>query len=141
MPDVCILMVQASLCSLPTNDSRAELSCGSKPDLKLIMNKLWKIEKKKAQYDNRIRALEDQVFKLQNLVREQHAHILVQNSEIARLTTLVAVFSQGTTELAFKESSTTHTPYQSQTPQTTTLSTPLESTETSLESSPEPQSP
>ena len=82
------------------------------------MNKQWKVEKKKAQYENRIRALEDQVYKLQCLVKEQHATILYFKSELdAR-------------EIYIKELSTIHTPYQSQMPQSSMLPTHQESIET-----------
>jgi len=40
------------------------------------VNKAWKLEKKKAQYENRIRALETQIWKLQELTKQQHNYIL-----------------------------------------------------------------
>jgi DNA-binding FrmR family transcriptional regulator len=44
------------------------------------LNKQLKLEKKKAQYSRRLRALEGQVAKLQALVKEQHALIQILRS-------------------------------------------------------------
>jgi hypothetical protein len=40
------------------------------------MNKLIKVEKKKAQWQSRQKALQDQIWKLQQLIKEQHETIV-----------------------------------------------------------------
>lgn len=85
------------------------------------MNKHIKVEKKKAQYENRIRALESynhelrtRMTDMQKLVHEQHALINIQDAQI-------------------KAFSTTHTPYQQPDTQTQTLQQSLIGTETNPE--------
>jgi uncharacterized coiled-coil protein SlyX len=45
-----------------------------------LMNKALKLEKKKAQYENRIRALEHRVVDCQKLIEQQHLTILYLKS-------------------------------------------------------------
>lgn len=94
------------------------------------MNKLIKVEKKKAQWDKRQRAYEDQIYKLQDLVKRQHALI-------GDLKLEAEYWERQYVEL--RGPSTTRKPYQLQTHQSSTLLTPLESTETIQESLPEQQ--
>lgn len=74
------------------------------------MNKNWKVEKKKAQYERRIRALEKQVHDLQHLVKAQHAHI-----------EYIGVYFDKYRGLPPTGPSTTHMPYPQPGSQTPTL--------------------
>jgi Sec-independent protein translocase protein TatA len=90
--------------------------------------KQLKLEKKKAQYENRLRALEDQNHKLRELVKEQHAVILYMKGALAEMNNV-------------KELSTTHTPYQQPDSQMNSSQQSQESTETIQESDLTPQIP
>jgi uncharacterized coiled-coil protein SlyX len=89
------------------------------------LNKVWKLEKKKAQYEDRIRALEARIVKMQELVAGQDDYIryLVRELELA------------TGKDIIKVPSTTHKPYQQPSSQTQTLPQSPVGTETNPESS------
>lgn len=93
------------------------------------MNKQWRLEKKKAQYEKRIRALEARVIQCQELIEQQHAMILAQDQDIASYRMqLIERRHPPVTALA-----TTRSPYQSPDSQ---MPSQLQSSET-IENSPE----
>jgi hypothetical protein len=114
------------------------------------MNKLIKVEKKKAQWDKRQRALEEQVYKLQKLVKEQHTFIEVDRSQIFSLFDAIKhgdeqhqawLKDKIESHFGIKVPSTTHSPYQSPSPQSSTSPISQGSIETTQESYPEQQTP
>jgi hypothetical protein len=70
--------------------------------------KQLKIEKKKAQYEKRIRALEEKVYKLQDLTNHQHKYIQQLNMDYFEALAEIGKWKRGEMTM---ELSTTHTPY------------------------------
>jgi hypothetical protein len=53
-----------------------------------LTKKLEKVEKKKAQYDKRLRSLEERLYNQLRLLKDQHAYIKVLESELKALSTI-----------------------------------------------------
>jgi hypothetical protein len=108
-----------------------------------LTKKLEKLEKKKAQYDKRIRALEERLYNQLRLLKDQHAYIKILNSQVFSLFDVIKhgdethqnwLRDKIESHFGIRVPSTTHTPYPQPDSQTPHLSPSQDNTGTTQES-------